>query len=108
MHEMSCLKRFANAGYADQDEVLELGAGAGRQDVTELDAWQKCGALSAIGMSVKEVRLAQYNTPAIANCQWVHDISCMQSAHVQNLQGISCQLFCQLVCENQVRRPICH
>ena len=45
----------ADAGNAEQDEELELGAGAGTQDVTELDAWQKCGALSAIGMSVKEV-----------------------------------------------------
>ncbi len=35
--------------------MLEPGAGAGSQDVTELDAWQKCGALSAVGMSVQEV-----------------------------------------------------
>ena len=38
-----------------EPEELEPGAGAGMQDVTELDAWQKCGALSAVGMSVQEV-----------------------------------------------------
>ncbi len=39
-----------------EPETLEPGAGAGTQDVTELDAWQKCGALAAVGMSVQEVR----------------------------------------------------
>ena len=38
-----------------EPEELEPGAGAGTQDVTELGAWQKCSALSAVGMSVKEV-----------------------------------------------------
>lgn len=41
--------------YVQEPEVLEPGAGAGMQDVTELDAWQKCAALSAVGMSVQEV-----------------------------------------------------
>ena len=38
-----------------EPETLEPGAGAGTQDVTELDAWQKCGALAAVGMSIQEV-----------------------------------------------------
>ena len=38
-----------------EPETLEPGAGAGTQDVTELDAWQKCGALAAVGMSTQEV-----------------------------------------------------
>lgn len=38
-----------------EPEELEPGAGAGQQDVTELDAWLKCGALSALGMPVQEV-----------------------------------------------------
>lgn len=38
-----------------EPEALEPGAGAGQQDVTELDAWLKCGALSALGMPVQEV-----------------------------------------------------
>ena len=38
-----------------EPEALEAGAGAGTQDVTELDAWQKCGALAAVGMTIDEV-----------------------------------------------------
>ena len=38
-----------------EPETLEPGAGAGTQDVTELDAWLKCSALAAVGMSVQEV-----------------------------------------------------
>ena len=38
-----------------EPEALEPGAGAGQQNVTELDAWLKCSALSALGMPVQEV-----------------------------------------------------
>ena len=38
-----------------EPEALQPGAGSGHQDVTELDAWLKCGALSAVGMPVQEV-----------------------------------------------------
>lgn len=38
-----------------EPEELESGVGAGTQDVTELDAWQKCGALAAVGMTIDEV-----------------------------------------------------
>ena len=43
------------SGLMQEPEPLESGAGAGTQDVTELDAWQKCGALAALGMTIDEV-----------------------------------------------------
>ena len=43
---------------------MESGAGAGTQDVTELDAWQKCGALAAVGMTIDEVLLSILSTRA--------------------------------------------
>ena len=50
-----CLSTIQMQLLAQEPEVLEPGAGAGTQDVTELDAWQKCGALAAVGMSIDEV-----------------------------------------------------
>ena len=50
-----CCDISRHTAHLQEPEELESGAGAGTQNVTELDAWQKCGALAAVGMTIDEV-----------------------------------------------------
>lgn len=53
-----------------EPEALQPGAGSGHQDVTELDAWLKCGALSAVGMPVQEVTHYKFASHMSMTLNW--------------------------------------
>ncbi|KAL0039508.1 hypothetical protein WJX77_000232 [Trebouxia sp. C0004] len=77
-----------------EPETLEPGAGAGTQDVTELDAWQKCGALAAIGMSVQEITEREFEElfpGQVARVGMVHDTTALDPL-VKEYQKVTRQL----------------
>ncbi|DBA81315.1 TPA: hypothetical protein ACH3X2_006925 [Trebouxia sp. C0005] len=77
-----------------EPETLQPGAGAGTQDVTELDAWQKCGALAAVGMSVQEITEREFEElfpGQVARVGIVHDTTALDPL-VKEYQKVTRQL----------------